>query len=74
MPAERGPERPGERIEADLRRRMTADEWQSGERLPTLDELAEHYGAARGTIARVLRKLAAEDLLRIVPRWGTFKS
>ena len=42
--------------------------------LPTLDELAEHYGAARGTIARVLRKLAAEDLLRIVPRWGTFKS
>ncbi len=69
----RGPELPGERIEADLRRRLASDEWQSGDALPTLVELAEHYQAARGTVARVLRKLAEDGLVVVRPRWGVFK-
>lgn len=51
-----------------------AGEWASGEALPTVATLAEHYGVARGTVARALRILAAEDLVRIVARWGTFKT
>jgi GntR family transcriptional regulator len=70
----RTPELPSARVEADLRRRLTADEWASGEPLPTVADLAEHYGVARGTVARALRTLEAESLVRIIPRWGTFKT
>jgi len=70
----RGPERPGEIIAASLRARIAAGEWQPGEALPTVTQLSAHYGAARGTITRTLRTLEAEGLIRIVPRWGTFRA
>jgi GntR family transcriptional regulator len=68
----RGPERPYEIVAADLRRRVAAGEWQRDEMLPTVTELAEHYHVSRATITRTLRILAAEGLVRVVPRWGTF--
>ena len=70
----RTPERPSERVEADLRRRTEAGEWASGEALPTVAALAGQYGVARGTVARALRALADDGLVRIVPRWGTFRA
>jgi DNA-binding GntR family transcriptional regulator len=70
----RPPERPGDRIEADLRQRIEAGEWQSGDQLPSVAALAEHYGVAGGTVARVLRILAADGLVRMVPGWGTFRT
>jgi len=70
----RGPQLPGERIEADLRQRIDAGEWESGQQLPTLAELASHYSASRETVARVIRKLADEGLLVIRERWGTFRA
>jgi len=70
----RSPELPSARVEADLRRRLVGGEWSSGDALPTVAELAEHYGVARGTVARALRVLAGEDLVRIVARWGTFRT
>lgn len=69
----RGPERPNEVIEADLRRRLESGEWEVGSALPTLVELADHYHASRGTVARVMRKLDAAGLVRVVPRWGYFR-
>jgi DNA-binding GntR family transcriptional regulator len=69
----RTPERPAERVEADLRRRAGAGEWASGEALPTVAALAGHYGVARGTVARALQAMEADGLVRIVPRWGTFR-
>ena len=57
-----------------LRERIEAGEWQPGEALPTLAELAAHYHVARATVTRVLRVLEAEGLVRVVPRWGTFRS
>jgi DNA-binding GntR family transcriptional regulator len=70
----RGPERPFEIVAADLRRRIVADEWQPGEALPTVAALAEHYGVSKATVTRVLRILADEGLVRVVPRWGTFRA
>ena len=70
----RTPELPSARVEADLRRRLVGGEWSSGEPLPTVSVLAEHYGVSRGTVARALRALAEEDLVRIVARWGTFRT
>ena len=70
----RGPERPYEIVAADLRRRIAADEWAVDEALPTTVVLAEHYHVSQSTITRVLRILAAEGLVRTVPRWGTFRA
>ena len=65
---------PSARVEADLRRRLDAGEWATGEALPPVAQLAGEYGVARGTVAKVLAKLADEGLVRIVPRWGTFRT
>ena len=70
----RGPQRPFETVAADLRRRIAADEWQMDDALPTTAALAEHYHVSQSTITRVLRNLAAEGLVRTVPRWGTFRA
>ena len=68
----RGPERPYETVAADLRRRIAAGEWAVDEALPTTAALAEHYHVSQSTVTRVMRILAAEGLVRTVPRWGTF--
>ena len=47
---------------------------RSDEVLPTTVALAEHYGVSQATVTRVLRSLAAEGLVRTVPRWGTFRA
>ena len=57
------------RVEADLRRRLEAGEWASGEALPSVAGLASHYGVARGTVAKALRRLADA----ISDLWGGFE-
>jgi len=56
-----------------LRRRLEEGEWASGEALPSNSKLAKEYGTSRTTIARVMRKLAEDDLVEIIPRQGSFK-
>lgn len=68
----RTPERPSERVAADLRRRVAAGEWEPGAALPTVAALADEYEVSRATVTRVLRLLAGEGIVRVVPRWGTF--
>jgi len=45
-----------------------------GEALPTVAVLAGHYGVSKATVTRTLRILAGEGLVRVVPRWGTFRA
>ncbi len=66
-------QRPSVRVEADLRRRLAADEWAHDEALPTVAELAEQYSTSGATVSKVLRKLADEGLVEVIPRWGTFR-
>jgi DNA-binding GntR family transcriptional regulator len=70
----RTPERPGETVAADLRRRIAAGEWEVDEALPTTAALAEHYHVSQSTVTRALRALVADGLVRTVPRWGTFRA
>ena len=70
MPPRKLPQRPGERVEADLRRRLAAGEWGPDDQLPTMAQLAAHYQVGQGTIGRVLARLEADGLVRIIPRWG----
>ena len=64
---------PSRRVEADLRRRIEADEWASGQALPSIASLAEHYGVSRATVAKALRRMADDGLVEVVPQWGTFR-
>jgi GntR family transcriptional regulator len=72
VPRER--EMPSRRVEADLRRRIEADEWASGQALPSIASLAEHYGVSRATVAKALRRMAGDGLVEVVPQWGTFRT
>ena len=72
--ATREPELPSRRVEDDLRRRCSAGEWEPGERLPAVAEVAQHYGVARNTVIKALRRLVDDGLVEIVPNWGTFRA
>jgi DNA-binding GntR family transcriptional regulator len=74
MPGERREERPGDRVESDLRARITAGEWASGQQLPSIAALAEHYSVSPGVIQRAERRLASDGLIRIVASWGAFRA
>lgn len=67
-------ELPSRRVEADLRRRLDAAEWQPGEALPAVAALAEQYETSAATVAKVLHKLADDGLVEVVPRWGVFRT
>ena len=71
-PRERQP--PSQRVEAGLRARIEAGEWASGEALPSIATLAGQYGVSRATVAKALRRLADDNLVEVVPQWGTFKT
>ena len=62
---------PSQRVETALRARVAAGEWKSGERLPPVAELAAQYEVARSTVIAALRRM--DDLVEIVPNWGTFR-
>jgi len=72
-PADRSPVPPSRRVEADLRRRVEADEWATGQALPSVGALAVEYKVARNTVVKALRKLEDDGLIQIVPSWGTFR-
>ena len=71
-PRERVP--PSARVEADLRARVEAGEWASGDALPAMAALAAHYGVSRASVAKALRRMADDGLVEIVPQWGTFRA
>jgi DNA-binding GntR family transcriptional regulator len=70
----RSPELPSARVTADLRRRLKSGEWHTDEALPAVADLASYYAASRTTVSRSLKTLESEGLVRIIPRWGTFKT
>jgi GntR family transcriptional repressor for pyruvate dehydrogenase complex len=55
----------GEKVAADLRRRIARGELEAGERLATEEELIEEYGAARNTLREAFRILESEGLLEV---------
>jgi DNA-binding GntR family transcriptional regulator len=42
--------------------------------MPAVAALAADYEVSRTSVSRALRTLADEGLVRIVPRWGTFRA
>lgn len=68
------PELPRERVERVMRERIGNGTYPAGSQLPPMDEIAAELGVARGTVAAVLRQLAAEEppLVRVIPGYGSF--
>jgi DNA-binding GntR family transcriptional regulator len=70
----RSPLLPWQRVTEDLRQRLEAGEWAPEEALPSVAKLAGSYGVSRTVVARAIRHLESEGLVRVVPRWGVFRS
>jgi DNA-binding GntR family transcriptional regulator len=73
VPADRPAVPPSKRVETDLRARIAANEWKSGERLPAVHVLAKEYGVAGSTVVAAERRIAEDGLIEIVPNWGVFR-
>jgi AcrR family transcriptional regulator len=59
------------RIAQDIRRRIECGELPVGDRAPSTRQIAEMYDVAMATAAHVLRHLADQGVLRVVPRVGS---
>jgi GntR family transcriptional regulator len=57
-----------------LRHRIAAGEWQIGQRLPTVQQLAEDFGLAKVTVRQAFALLAREKLITVQRARGTFVS
>jgi DNA-binding GntR family transcriptional regulator len=57
-----------------LRQRIADGTYQPDSQLPPMDDIAKELDVSRGTVAAVLRKLAAEKppLVRVIPGYGSF--
>ncbi len=57
-----------------MRERIADGTYPPDSQLPAMDDLAAEFGVSRGTVAAVLRKLAAEEppLVRVIPGYGSF--
>jgi GntR family transcriptional regulator len=69
----RSAELPSERIAADLRRQIQSGELQPGDQLPTVASLSESYGVSTATVAKAIRVLVAEDLVKTRHGWGKLR-
>lgn len=63
-----------ERIATLMRNEISAGRWVPGERLPSLDSLAAHYGVALATVRQAVALLEDEQLLKRRHGRGTFVS
>lgn len=52
------------RIQQDIQRRIDAGEWKPGERLPTQQELADHYGVSLQPVKTALNRLEILGVVR----------
>ncbi|MFN4357154.1 UTRA domain-containing protein [Sphingopyxis alaskensis] len=63
---------PARRIREEIAAAIRAGEWRPGDRVPTEQDLAAHYGCARATVSKALGELAAAGLIERRRKAGTF--
>lgn len=67
-------ETPSQRVTRELRLRLEAGEWATGDRLPTVAELSAQYEVGRATVIRALKTLSSDGLIVTTRGWGTFRA
>ena len=68
----RSSELPSERVFAALKELIESGQLEVGSQMPSMDKISEDYGVSRTTARKVVQALAADGLVEIRPRWGTF--
>jgi DNA-binding GntR family transcriptional regulator len=71
--ADRTRQRPSARVEAAIRARIAAGEWEPEQRMPSVAEFATEYDVSRSSVAKALQRIASDGLIEVVPQWGTFR-
>ncbi len=61
-----------DQVASDLRQRISAGEWAPGDRIPSLEDLAERFGVARVTVRQAIGLLEQEGLIWRRQGKGTF--
>src|SRR5579859_6974430 len=61
-----------ERVKRHIRQRIISQEWKTGDRIPSENELVEMLGVSRMTIHRALRELSEQGELMRRVGVGTF--
>ena len=74
VPPDRPAVPPSQRVLADMRARIEAGEWQTGDHMPSARDLAGYYRVSTRTVAKVYQALAAEGLVVVTPSWGTHRA
>jgi DNA-binding GntR family transcriptional regulator len=69
---ERGHELPSEYVYRVIRERIGSGEYQPGQQIPTVGDLAESLGAARATVVKALRRLQEDGYVVSRKRWASF--
>lgn len=63
-----------DRLAHDLRRRLRAGEWETGQAIPAETALAATYAVSRNTIREAISRLVSEGQLRVMRGIGTIVS
>ena len=69
---ERGRELPSEYVYRVIRERIGSGEYQPGQQIPTVGNLAESLGASRATVVKALRRLQEDGYVVSRKRWASF--
>jgi GntR family transcriptional regulator len=67
-----GPEPLYQQVAALLRARIESDDLPANRPIPSIQQLQQEYGVARGTALHAVELLKAEGLVRVVPGRGTY--
>ena len=63
---------PHRQVAQFIRDRIRDGEFGPGDRIPGVTGLMQEYGIARTTAGKVLSLLREEDVITVVPGWGSF--
>jgi DNA-binding GntR family transcriptional regulator len=69
---ERGHELPNEYVYRVIRERIGSGEYQPGQQIPTVGNLADSLGASRATVVKALRRLQEDGYVVSRKRWASF--
>jgi DNA-binding GntR family transcriptional regulator len=69
---ERGHELPSEYVYRVIRERIGSGEYQPGQQIPTVGNLAGSLSASRATVVKALRRLQEDGYVVSRKRWASF--
>jgi DNA-binding GntR family transcriptional regulator len=65
-------ELPSERVYRVIAERITAGDYQPGQQLPTVGQLAESLSVSRATVVKAMARLQADGYVISRARWASF--